>query len=316
MKSSVILGVMVFLSLAGVSKLVLQHHALKDLLDEKGIQCEDRLLDLANLYEAEFDGLRTRLARSASLTSNNNVEVAPEEVENSFSYVAYADEKPVLERFDESLEDIVARKYRFLFSYMNLNESDRETLRQLLMERESVALKLSDARRYGDESGVSSMDIWDLEYALAELDEGIEEFLKGEHAERFALLKNSEEEQEQFNQYTLGVNGLFPLNSDQQEVVLFSRLRHKQNFEQSLEASGLDQDFPLNKAQQDALLAKVEMAAQRYKHSFLQEVRDDLDHDNFPMDQYTMLENYTNTEFQKLMDTLRTKIEERGVLTD
>jgi hypothetical protein len=56
------------------------------------------------------------------------------------------------------------------------------------------------------------------------------------------------------------------------------------------------------------------MAAMRYKHGFLMEAHTLLDHDSFPMDQYTLLENYTNTEFTKMIDKLRAKIDRRGII--
>jgi hypothetical protein len=125
-------------------------------------------------------------------------------------------------------------------------------------------------------------------------------------------LRNSDDEQKQFNQYTLGLNGLFPLDDEQQESVLFARLKHKEIFEKTLESSGVNMDYPLTKEQRDALIKDVEMAAMRYKHGFLMEARNMLDHDNYPMDQYSLLENYTNTEFNYIIKELQAKIDKRG----
>lgn len=277
-------------------------------------QCDKSLLDLANHYENELERIQReidhRIAMQATATTTEVVYTKPaEQILDERESV-----KPQLERYDESLEDIVRRKYRFLFARLDLSPAEMEELRLLLLEREQLALQIQDAKEFGEESGVSKEDMWDLEYQLEEVDLRIEELLSGENHQRYAMLKDSDEEQKHFNQYTLGINGLFPLNNKQQEAVLFTRLKHKQRFEDTLKQSGLSEGFPLTKEQSETLLKELEMAAMRYKHSFLQEIRGQLDHSNFPMDQYTMLENYTNTEFQQLIDDLRKQVEQRGVI--
>lgn len=277
-------------------------------------QCDKSLLELTKHFESELERIQKeidhRIAMQATTTTTKVVYTKPAEQILTESESV----KPQLERYDESVEEIVRRKYRFLFARLDLSPAEMEELRLLLIEREQLALRIQDAKEFGDEAGVSRDELWDLEYQLEDVDLRIEELLNGENLQRYALLKDSDEEQKHFNQYTLGVNGLFPLNNKQQESVLLTRLRHKQRFEETIKQSGLSEGFPLTKEQSEALLKDLEMAAMRYKHSFLQEIRGELDHSNFPMDQYTMLENYTNTEFEQMMDDLRAKVQERGVI--
>ncbi len=309
---TVVLGAASVVAIAITASIYLQHSSLKSQLAHLNRQCADKTSRLVENYEAQLDELQFSIVRHQTPSGTKPISTA--RVEDAPTQPTVQVEPPALERFDESLDDIVNRKYRFLFSNLALDVATREALYQLMLEREEVALKIQDAKDYGDELGLTPGDISQLEYELEEIDQRIQDLLDGDNSQRYALLKDSDREQEHFNQYTLGVNGLFPLNRAQQESLLFTKLRHKQAFEEILATSGLDQDYPLTGEQRNELLSKLEMAAQRYKHGFLQEIRMDLDHDNYPMDQYTLLENYTNTEFQELIADLRKQVDERGVL--
>jgi hypothetical protein len=215
--------------------------------------------------------------------------------------------KPALERYNESLEELVARKYRFLLA--NLSEADRQALILLLVERERVALLLRDIREYEETPGDAGTE--ELESRLAEIDQRIQDLL-GEHDyQRYDLLKDSDNEQHHFTQFTLGINGVFPLNNGQQEAVLFAKIRHQKTFEASLRDSGLYADYPLTPRQRESLYARVQQAVEAYQRGFLQEIKQYLDASSFPFDQYTLVENYTNTEFQQMLDEMRKKIDAR-----
>lgn len=308
--STIVLTTIVTMAVTFTASLYLQQTTLKRQLAEAGSQCTNRTAHLVEHFEAQLDEIQFSIVRFQKA----DVAVRPVPVVEAEAHETAQAELPTPERFNETLDDIVNRKYRFLLANLALDAATREVLYQLMLEREQVALKIRDARDYGDEIGMDTGDISQLEYELEQIDGRIQDLLDQDNSQRYALLKDSDNEQEHFNQYTRGVNGLFPLDREQQESLLFSKLRHKQAFEQTVASSGLDHDYPLTEAQRSELLSKVEMAAQRYKHSFLQEIRMDLDHDNYPMDQYTLLENYTNTEFQELIAELRDKIDERGVL--
>jgi len=283
-----------------------QYNALASQLETMPQQCEARASDLLKNRAApatpQTISLHSKaqpkpIKKPAKISSKHSAQSSTDQISK---------EQPKLQRFDESLEDIARRKYRFLLAKLDLSPAEKEHLLQLLIQREGVSLALRDAELFSDELNLDPNKVTDLQWELNILDEQIADILDdSDNGERYALLKDSEHEQEEFNQYTLGVSGLFPLEQPQQETVLMSRLKHKQTFETAF--------FFLSKAQQQSLLENLEQAAYRYKESFLDDVRPHLDHSNFPMDQYTMLENYTKTEFNQLVNNLREKVESRGV---
>ena len=221
-------------------------------------------------------------------------------------------DQPKLQKFTESLDDIIKRKYRFLLSGLELSPAELEQLMQLLKKREKLSLELTDAKEFGEDLGLSSSDIADIQYQIALVDEEIQQILEAEQAERYALLKDSDNEQKEFSQYTLGITSLFPLKPDQQEQILFSKLRFKQQFESALQDAGFNMDYPLNAEQQAELISTLQQHADSYMKGFLEEVKPHVDHSNFPMDQYTLLENYTKTEFEQMLAKLKSQVEARG----
>lgn len=269
-------------------------------------QCQNRIARLQSDYQSELQELQQHLLVkiNPAATSANTVPGAPA----NESDAPDAFKKPELERYNESLEELVARKYRFLLT--SLGEPDRQALIKLLVERERLALLLRDIREYGETSSEAGSE--DLELRLAEIDQQIQNLLASHDYQRYELLKESDNEQHHFTQFTLGIDGLFPLNNGQQEAVLLAKIRHQKTFEASLKDSGLYGDYPLTQQQRDNLYAAVQSAAETYKRGFLQEIKQYLDASSFPFDQYTLVENYTNTEFQQMLDDMRKKIDARS----
>lgn len=303
MKKPAIILIVIGVSL-GINLVYLfnRNAGLQEGLADAGKQCEQRLAQLERDYQAELAEWQQYLLAQTNKAANNDTAMAVETNHQP------DDPKPTLERYDETLEEIVARKYRFLFAHVD--EAVREELRQLLLERERVTVQIRDAREYEEIARITNIEMLELE--LADIDARIEELLSQENRSRYSLLKDSDSEQHHFTQYTLGINSLFPLTADQQEAVLFSRLRHKKVYEETLRNSGINADYPLTEAQREKLYSTVEKALQQYKSSFLQEIRQHLDHSNYPFDQYTLLENYTNTEFQEMQEELQEKINKRS----
>jgi hypothetical protein len=290
-----------------------KNHELELTLLNKKKQCDKRVQIMTEQHKRNLISLqqgidRPLLAQSNASQSMNSKSTSEVQVSNQEI------SRETLGDYNESIQEIVAKKYAFLLKYVNIESEAYEKLNSLLLERERIALSLNDGKEYSDEIGVTKEEIREMERLLEEIDAQIEQLLDSENSDRYVMLKNSDVEQKQFNQYSLGVKGLFPLNDTQQELVIFARLKHKAVFENTIKTAGVYMDHPLTKEQSDNLLMKIERAAMRYKHGFLMEVRNVLDHDGFPMDQYTMLENYTNTEFKVIIENLRTTIAARGVI--
>jgi hypothetical protein len=291
-----------------------QNNKLKQNIVDGNNQCTGHKQELVDAYEIKLDNVQQEIDRhiqmgvAASQSLSDNL-LKPQKDKETIEIA-----KPVLEGFNESLEEIVARKYYFLLKYLDVESGLLEELKALLREREETVLKIRDGQEYAEETGITKEDIWELKSLLEDIDYQIEQILGQEYAQRYTMLKDSDEEQKQINQYTLGVNGIFPLDGKQQETVLFTRLKHKQSFEKKLSTLNLEMDYPLTIEQRDVLKEDIEKAAMRYKHGFLMEIHNELNHDNFPMDQYTLLENHINTEFQGIIEELYVRIDERGVI--
>jgi hypothetical protein len=280
---------------------------LREELADRQKECQNRIARLQSDYQAKLQELQQYLltrANPGTAATARNVTGAP----NDESDAPEAFKKPAVERYDESIEEHVARKYRFLLT--GLSESDKQALMQLLIERERIALRLRDIREYGDARTDATPE--KSEPQLAEIDGQIQDLLDSLGYQKFELLKDSDNAQRHFTQFTLGINGLFPLNNGQQEAVLFAKMRHEQAFEAALNDLGLYADDPLTQLQRGNLHAAVQNASEQYKRDFLQEIKQYLDSSNFPFDQYTLVENYTNTEFQQMMDEMRKKIDARA----
>ncbi len=290
-----------------------QKQQLAEQLASNSAQCDLRAAQILNAKPADIKRsvaiIKTQAAKAPGGVKKKNVALKAELNKTG------EPDKPKLQRFDESLEQIVSRKYRFLLSRLDLSEAEKQELVRLLMQREELYLKLQDAENYAEVLGLSEADAEDLRYQLQDVDAQIEVLLGSEqNLERYTLLKESDKEQHEFSQYTLGINSLFPLDGEQQEKVLFTRLKHKQAFDQALaQAEGFDGDYPLSQDQFNQIMITLNKAAQHYKQGFLGDVKPALKHDNHPMDQYTLLENYTNTEFQEMVAALEKKLVERGI---
>jgi hypothetical protein len=273
-------------------------------------QCQYAIARLQSGYQEELRELQQYLLLKTNPAATSAAGVAPAAAGDPGRDESDAPEafrKPALERYNESMEELVARKYRFLLA--NLSEADRQALLLLLVERERIALLLRDIREYGETPG--DADTEELESRLAEIDQRIQDLLGAHDYQRYDLLKDSDNEQHHFTQFTLGINGVFPLNNGQQEAVLFAKIRYQKAFEASLRDSGLYADYPLTPRQRESLHARVQQAVETYQRGFLQEIKQYLDASSFPFDQYTLVENYTNTEFQQMLDEMRKKIDTR-----
>lgn len=303
------LGILLLLS-GSLSYLFYRHMQLERELASRQQQCQHSIARLQSGYQAELQELQQYLLVKAGPAAAAVAGIPPATAGGATddSDAPEAFKKPALERYNESMEELVARKYRFLL--VNLGEADKQALIQLLIERERIALSLRDIREYGEEAGGAEPE--ELELRLAEIDQQIQDLLDSHDYQRYDLLKNSDNEQHHYTQFTLGINGVFPLNNGQQEAVLFAKIRHQKAFETSLRDSGLYADYPLTPQQRDTLYARVESAAAAYQRGFLQDIKQYLDASSFPFDQYTLVENYTNTEFQQMLDDIRKKIDARA----
>lgn len=189
--------------------------------------------------------------------------------------------------WNRALLEPLERKYRHLLADI-ADAGARESLRQLLLERESAAADTGNP---------------DYETRLAEIDARIGEFLDAADYQKYTALKKSDAEQHHLNVFARGISGLAPLNPEQHAALLFAKLRHKKVFEAALRDSGLQQER-LSRTEREYAHAAIRQALQEYKRGYLEEAGQLLDEE-----QLALLRNYETTEFELELERLRAQIE-------
>jgi hypothetical protein len=181
-------------------------------------------------------------------------------------------------------------KYRFL--------EPSEDLRAALLAREKIAVAINTARQSSDASVKAS-----LPQQLAELeamDRKVGTLLRPGDLATYDVLKDSDVEQWQLDDYAGGVSNVAPLSDEDRRAILYTKLTHRQRFRQVLADSGL-MGGGLNATERQYALAEVSRALGESRDSYLKEVRQYLYND----EQFTLLSNYENTEYSDELEKLR-----------
>lgn len=188
---------------------------------------------------------------------------------------------------DQTLLEPTERKYRYLLADI-ADAAAKENLKRLLLERESAAADTGNP---------------DYETRLAEIDARIGGFLDAADYQKYTALKKSDAEQHHLNVFTRGISRLAPLNPEQHEALLFTKLRHKKTFEAAFRDSGMQQER-LSRAEREYAHAAIRQALQEYKRAYLEEAGQLLDEE-----QLALLKDYETTEFELELERLRAQIE-------
>ena len=114
------------------------------------------------------------------------------------------------------------------------------------------------------------------------------------------MLKDSDTEQFQLEDYAGGVNAVAPLNDADRKAILLTKLVHRQRFRQVLADSRL-MTGDLNATDRQYAFAEVSRALGESRDSYLREVRQYLYND----EQFALLSNYENTEYAAELEKLR-----------
>jgi hypothetical protein len=172
----------------------------------------------------------------------------------------------------------------------DVGAADGERLRQLLLERESAASNANAGRP-------------DYEARLAEVDARISELLDAADYQKYTALKKSDVEQHHLNIYARGIKPIAPLSPEQNQALLFARLRHKKTFEAVLRDSGLQHErlSPTERAYAHKVIAQ---ALQQYQNDYLQEAKSLLEDE-----QFVLLSSYESTEFRLELERLQAQID-------
>jgi hypothetical protein len=181
-------------------------------------------------------------------------------------------------------------KYRFL--------EPSEKLRAALLAREKIAVAINTARQSSDPAEKESIPNRLAE--LAALDQKIGTLLRPGDLATFEVLKDSDIEQFQLDDYAGGVNAVAPVSDADRRSILYTKLVHRQRFRQVLADSRL-MTGELNAAERQYAFSEVSRALEESRDAYLQEVRQYLYND----EQFTLLSNYENSEYAAELEKLR-----------
>jgi hypothetical protein len=191
---------------------------------------------------------------------------------------------------DATFGAYVDGKYRFL--------EPSEKVRAVLLAREKVAVAINTARQSSDPAAKEAIPALLAEQAA--LDQKIGTLLPAGDLAGFEVLKDSDAEQFQLEDYAGGVNAVAPLSDADRKAILYTKLVHRQRLRQVLADSGL-MNGKLNASERQQAFAEVSRALMESRDHYLQEVRQYLYND----EQFALLSNYENTEYGDELEKLR-----------
>ena len=181
-------------------------------------------------------------------------------------------------------------KYQFL--------EPSEQLRAALLAREKIAVAINTAKQSNDvglKEGIPNQLA-----ELTALDQKIGTLLRPGDLAAYEVLKDSDAEQFQLEDYAGGVNAVAPLSDADRKAILITKLVHRQRFRQVLADSRL-MTGELNATDRQYAFVEVSRALGESRDSYLREVRQYLYND----EQFALLSNYENTEYAAELEKLR-----------
>ncbi|MES1263224.1 MAG: hypothetical protein ABUL69_02635 [Peristeroidobacter soli] len=173
-----------------------------------------------------------------------------------------------------------------------------EKLRAALLAREKIAVAINTARQSSDASLKAAIPQQLAE--LEALDQKVGTLLRPGDLATYDVLKDSDVEQWQLDDYAGGVSNVAPLSDEDRRAILYTKLTHRQRFRQVLAQSGL-MSGDMNATERQYAFAEVSRALGESRDSYLKEVRQYLFND----EQFTLLSNYENTEYSDELEKLR-----------
>jgi hypothetical protein len=205
---------------------------------------------------------------------------------------------------EASFAAYVDDKYRLLLEAAG---RPRETgaLRAALLERERIMVGINTAQQGSDPAEQQTLP--QRLDDLAAADRNVRMLLPAADLGAFDVLKDSQIEQFQLDEYAQGISNVAPLADGDRRAILYSKLAHRHRFRQLFEESGLTRG-ELPAEQRHAMLAQVTRALRESRDGFLQEARQYL-HDD---EQYLLLSNYEHGEYAAELEKLRGMVPDQG----
>ena len=200
---------------------------------------------------------------------------------------------------DASFENYVFGKFRYLLEAQgDRSAADAEPLRAALLERERLVTAINTALQGTDLDAKAALT--GRRQQLADLDDRIRTSLPAADIAAFDMLKDSQMEQFQLDEFARGISNVAPISESEQRAILFSKLAYRLRFRAVLNESGLMNGDQAPEQRQAAV--PVVLRALRESHaSFLQEARQHLSDD----ERFTLLANYENSEHAAELEKLK-----------
>ncbi len=199
---------------------------------------------------------------------------------------------------ETSFRKYVTDKYRYLFRGSTLSPAANEALQEALVERERIAVAIRTVRQSDDETMRTQLS--PLQAQIMRLDEKVGGLLPAGAITAFDLLKDSDTEQYQLEDYAGGISNVAPVSDDDKQSILITKLTYRNRFRRVLEDSRL-MNGELTAEQRKSAFGEVSRELKRSRDSYLQEVRQYLYND----EQFQLLSNYENTEYTEELAKLR-----------
>lgn len=198
----------------------------------------------------------------------------------------------------ENLERTLEKKYSLLMNRLGLSGNARDTLQELLTQREQI-LGASSIGYYSSQAETEEA-VRRQQESLAEIDRQIAQLLSSpEDRKTYDLLKDSAYEQYQMNNFFDQVQGDAPIPPEKREALLISKLEQKQEFMRYLESTGMS----IHNASADEkpfLIEKAHEALHDYKDNFLSNARA-----NLTPEQFDALREQEQKQYDEMWESLR-----------
>ncbi len=205
---------------------------------------------------------------------------------------------PAVDSEESTIVQYIAEKYQFLLEDLRyLQAGQVEQLNRALLARERLTGEIKAAREADPAAGARLVA---QEQALAQAEARIRGLLIPADYATYELLKDSDLELFQLNDYAGGISNVAPLSTADRKSILKTKLAYKERFRQAVRDSPLQRPG-LSAAERKYAFEATARALEDFKRNYLQEVRQYLTND----EQYALLSNYETTEFSTELDKLR-----------
>ncbi len=194
----------------------------------------------------------------------------------------------------------IARKYRYLLADLARDGRDPLPILRLLDERDALVASIDVTEQAPPQRPSPPM-----EARLSVIEARLRELMGAAAYDSYQLLKDSDPEQYQLDEFSGGIGEVSRLSDAQQRALLETKLRHKRQFEQLAATSGLER-AQLSLSERMHAFAVLEQGLRDYRTHYLAEIGGRLDDA-----QLTALRHFEDTEFRLELERLQRAINSR-----